>query len=79
MKKIILIGLAFLSFSCVDQTDRLKSAQALYPKCVVQPTTSLLSRDGYDVMVEDTVANQIYVLRFYPFSKSKISDIRNIK
>lgn len=59
--------------------DRLSDAQKKYPKCIVQPTTSLLSRDGYDIMVEDTISNQIYVLRYYPFSKSNVADIRNIK
>jgi hypothetical protein len=79
MKKIlILLPLLWLS-SCIDQMDRLNDAQHKYPKCVIQPTTSLLSRDGYDIMVEDTIANQIYVLSYYPFSTSKIADIRNIK
>jgi hypothetical protein len=59
--------------------ERLNDAQHKYPKCIIQPTTSLLSRDGYEVMVEDTIANQIYVLNYYPFSTSKIADIRNIK
>ena len=80
MKKTILILLSIvLLTSCIDQMDRLNDAQHKYPKCVIQPTTSLLSRDGYDVMVEDTISNQIYVLRYYPFSISKIEDIRNIK
>lgn len=59
--------------------DRLADAQKKYPKCVVQPTTSLLAKNGYDIMVEDTISNQIYVLRYYPFSISKVADIRNIK
>jgi hypothetical protein len=59
--------------------DRLSDAQKKYPKCIVQPTTSLLSKDGYSIMVEDTISNQIYVLRYYPFSISKVADIRNIK
>jgi hypothetical protein len=79
MKKIlILLPLLWLT-SCIDQMDRLRNAQQSYPKCIIQPTTSLLSRDGYDIMVEDTIANQIYVLRYYPFSTTKIADIRNIK
>jgi hypothetical protein len=79
MKKIlILLPLLWLT-SCVDQMERLNDAQHKYPKCIIQPTTSLLSRDGYEVMVEDTIANQIYVLNYYPFSTSKIADIRNIK
>ena len=79
MKKILfslsLIGLT----SCVNQIDRLNDAQKKYPKCIIQPTTSLLARDGYDIMVEDTINNQIYVIRYYPLSSTKISDIRNIK
>ena len=79
MKKFLLslslIGLT----SCVNQIDRLNDAQKKYPKCIIQPTTSLLARDGYDIMVEDTINNQIYVIRYYPFSKTSISDIRNIK
>lgn len=76
----VLVTLAILALtSCVNQMDRLKDAQKKYPKCIVQPTTSLLARDGYDIMVEDTISNQIYVLRYYSFSSTKIWDIRNIK
>ena len=78
MKKTLLLAVLVLT-SCVNQLDRLKDAQKKYPKCIVQPTTSLLSREGYEVMVEDTINNQIYVLSYYPFSSTKISDIRNIK
>lgn len=78
MKKLLLLSLIGLS-SCVNQIDRLTDAQRKYPKCIVEPTTSLLAKEGYEVMVEDTIANQIYVLRYYPFSSNKISDIRNIK
>ena len=75
---LILLSTALLT-SCIDQSDRLINAQKRYPKCVVQPSTSLLSQSGYDVMVEDTISNQIYVLRYYPMSTTKIADIRNIK
>jgi hypothetical protein len=78
MKKLFLLVAIGLT-SCVNQMDRLQDAQKKYPKCIVQPTTSLLARDGYDVMIEDTINNQIYVLRYYPLSTTKISDIRNIK
>jgi hypothetical protein len=79
MKKTLLV-LAVLGLTgCVNQMDRLKDAQKKYPKCIVQPTTSLLARDGYEVMVEDTITNQIYVLSYYSFSTTKISSIRNIK
>jgi hypothetical protein len=79
MKKLLLILPILFLTSCIDQMDRLADAQKKYPKCIIQPTTSLLSRDGYDIMVEDTISNQIYVLRYYPFSISKVADIRNIK
>jgi hypothetical protein len=79
MKKLIFLTALIFLTSCVNQMDRLTDAQRKYPKCIVEPTTSLLARDGYEVMVEDTITNQIYVLRYYPFSSTKISDIRNIK
>jgi hypothetical protein len=79
MKKLLLILPILFLTSCIDQMDRLADAQKKYPKCIIQPTTSLLSRDGYDIMVEDTISNQIYVLRYYPFSTTKVADIRNIK
>jgi hypothetical protein len=78
MKKTLLLAVLALT-SCVNQMDRLKDAQTKYPKCIVQPTTSMLARDGYEIMVEDTITNQIYVLSYYPFSTTKISSIRNIK
>ena len=79
MKKLLLIFPILFLTSCIDQMDRLADAQKKYPKCIIQPTTSLLAREGYDIMVEDTISNQIYVLRYYPFSISKVADIRNIK
>jgi hypothetical protein len=78
MKKLLLLSVLALT-GCVNQMDRLKDAQKKYPKCIVQPTTSLLARDGYEVMVEDTITNQIYVLSYYSFSTTRISSIRNIK
>jgi hypothetical protein len=78
--KTTILALAVLALtSCVNQMDRLRDAQKKYPKCIVQPTTSLLARDGYEIMVEDTITNQIYVVSYYPFSTTKISAIRNIK
>ena len=79
MKKLLAILSAITLTSCVNQIDRLADAQKKYPKCVIQPTTSLLARDGYEIMVEDTINRQIYVIRYYPFSTTKISDVRNIK
>lgn len=79
MKKLVLIIALFTLTSCVNQMDRLSDTQKKYPKCIVQPCTSMLARDGYDIMVEDTISNQIYVVSYYPFSTTKISSIRNIK
>jgi hypothetical protein len=79
MKKILLVLFALQLTSCVNQIDRLQDAQKKYPKCIIQPTTSLLAERGFDVMVEDTVTNQIYVLNYYAFSSNKIYSIRNIK
>lgn len=75
---IVLLTLTALT-GCVNEMDRLNDAQKKYPKCVIQPTTSLIAREGYQIMVEDTTANQIYVLSYYPFSTCKIMSIRNIK
>jgi hypothetical protein len=79
MKKVLLVLAVLGLTSCVNQMDRLKDTQKKYPKCIVQPTTSMLARDGYEIMVEDTITNQIYVVSYYPFSTTKISAIRNIK
>lgn len=78
MKKILLLTVLALT-SCVNEMDRLRDAQKKYPKCIVQPTTSLLAQKGYEIMVEDTINNQIYVLDYYTGSSTKIWDIRNIK
>lgn len=80
MKKVLLLLVAGVSLTgCVNQMDRLVDAQKKYPKCIVQPSSSLLAHSGYDIMVEDTITNQIYVLRYYDFSSTRIQDIRNIK
>ena len=79
MKKTLL-ALAVLGLtSCVNEMDRLKDAQKKYPKCIVSPSTSLLAREGYEIMVEDTINNQIYVLKYYIGSSTRIYSIRNIK
>jgi hypothetical protein len=79
MKKLVLLVSIIGLTSCVNQMDRLQDAQKKYPKCIVQPTTSILARQGYEIMVEDTINNQIYVLHYYMGSSTKIWDIRNIK
>ncbi len=79
MKKLVLLVSIIGLTSCVNQMDRLQDAQKKYTKCIVQPTTSILARQGYEIMVEDTINNQIYVLDYYMGSSTKIWDIRNIK
>ena len=79
MRKVIFIFMACAMTSCVNQMERLSDAQKKYPKCVVQPTTSLFARQGYEILIEDTIAKQMYVLMYYPFSTTKIAEIRNVK
>lgn len=78
MKHIIIILTLFLS-SCVNYIDRQNNLQKIYPKNIITPSTSLLSEQGYDFLMEDTIGNQIYAVKFYPFSAERISSIRNIK
>lgn len=78
MKKLlILIGIVFL-LSCADQTKRQKFLEKQYPHSKVEPATGLIQRDGYEFIVIDT-SNQIIAVSFYPFSETKISDLRNIR
>lgn len=79
MKYIIILILLITFSSCVDQSDRIKDTQKRYPKCVIEPCTSLLKREGYEIMVTDTIINQIYAVSYYPFSSTNISSIVNIK
>lgn len=78
MKNLFFISILFLS-SCVNYVDRQNNLQKLYPKNVITPATSLLSERGYEFLMEDTITNQIYAVKFYLFSTEKISEIRNIK
>lgn len=80
MKKIIIIlsiTLTFLS-SCVDQVNRQKHVQKLYPSCKVEPATGIIQQNGFDFVVIDTT-NQIIAVAFYPFSETKIIHLRNIR
>ena len=79
MKKIIILTLAFIFLSgCVDQVNRQKHIQKLYPNCKVEPATGLIQQNGYDFIVIDST-NQIIAVDFYIFSETKISHLRNIR
>jgi len=79
MKKLIIIGLSILSISCMDFHKRQENLQKIYPKTVITPATGMISSQGYEFLMEDTISNQIYAVRFGVFSYTRISDIRNIK
>ena len=76
--KIILLALAIGLMGCADETNRQKHLQSIYPNCKVEPATGLIQRDGYNFIVIDTT-NQIIAVSFYPFSETKIMDLRNIR
>ena len=76
--KLIIIALAIGMVGCADGTNRQKHLQTLYPHCKVEPATGLIQRDGYNFIVIDST-NQIIAVSFYPFSETKILDLRNIR
>lgn len=76
--KLMIITLAIGLMGCVDATNRQKHLQSIYPNCKVEPATGLIQRDGYDFIVIDT-NNQIIAVCFYPFSETKIENLRNIR
>lgn len=79
MKKLIIIGLSILSISCMDFHKRQQNLQKMYPKNVITPATGLLTNQGYEFLMEDTINDQIYAVRFGEFSYTRIANIRNIK
>ena len=78
MKKLLIILTTMTLIGCADQTKRQKHLQSLYPECKVEPATGLIQRDFYDFIVIDST-NQIIAVRYYPFSETKISMLRNIR
>lgn len=80
MKKLMIIGLSILSISCMDFHKRQQNLQKMYPKNVITPATSFLKNNGgYEFLMEDTINNQLYAVRFGAFSYTRIANIRNIK
>ena len=76
MKKLIVLALSLTG--CADQSKRQQHLQTLYPTCKVEPATGLIQREGYDFIVIDSTL-QIIAVRYYPFSETKISSLRNIR
>ncbi len=79
MKKTLIYITLILMCSCVNEFDRIEDCKKKYPNSIVTPSTSLIKSQGYDITAEDTITNQIYAIRYYPFSSSKILDITNIR
>ena len=78
MKKLIVLALSLSLTGCADQSKRQQHLQTLYPTCKVEPATGLIQREGYDFIVIDSTL-QIIAVRYYPFSETKISSLRNIR
>ena len=79
MKKlIILLALIATISSCADQSKRQNHLMLTYPSCKVEPATGLIQRSGFEFIVIDTTG-QIIAVSFYPFSETKISNIRNVR
>jgi hypothetical protein len=79
MKEIITLYLMLIFLNgCVDQVNRQKHVQKLYPNCKVEPATGLIQQNGYDFIVIDSI-NQIIAVDFYMFSETKIMNLRNIR
>lgn len=76
--KLIIIALTIGMVGCADQTNRQKHVQTIYPHCKVEPATGLIQKNGYNFIVIDS-NNQIIAVSFYPFSETKIMDLRNIR
>ena len=78
MKKIILITSILFFSSCVNEINRQKNLEKMYPNCKVEPATGLIKQGGYGYIVIDSNM-QIIGVSFYPWSESKISNLRNVR
>lgn len=78
MKKLLFLLLIVLTTSCVDQINRQRHLEKMYPRCKVEPATGLIQKDGFDFIVIDST-NQIIAVNFYIFSENKIWSLRNIR
>ena len=74
---IILLALTILN-GCADDYKRIEDCKKKFPNCRVTPSTGLIQRQGYEVTVFDTLKNQMYAVSYYPFSETKICNLRNI-
>lgn len=80
MKKILAFILVAATFaSCASDYDRLADAKKKYPNCIVTPSTQLLSHQGFEITVEDTITGQIYAISYYVGSTTRIHQVRNIR
>lgn len=77
-KKILILVAVITLCGCADQTKRQEHLQKRYPKSKVEPSTGLIQQDGYEFIIIDS-NNQIIAVSFYPFSESKILNLRNIR
>jgi len=79
MKKITLAILIIgMMVGCTDQNKRLEYLKKTFPNSKIEPSTGLIQERGYSFICIDT-NNQIIAVRFYPFSETSISDLRNIR
>jgi len=78
-KHIAILALGIFITGCASDYDRLADAQKKYPHCIVTPSTQLLSNQGYELTVEDTITGQIYAVSYYIGSTTKIQSVRNIR
>ena len=78
MKKLLFLLLIVLTTSCVDQLNRQKHLEKMYPHCKVEPATGLIQKEGYSFIIVDST-NQIIAVNFYPFSETKIWSLRNVR
>jgi hypothetical protein len=78
MKRVIYLLFAISLLGCADQSKRQKHLQSLYPNCKIEPATGLIQQNGYDFIVIDST-NQIIAVDYYPFSETKIANLRNIR
>jgi len=79
MKKILIILTSILVISCMDFHERQINLQKMYPKNIITPATGIIADKGYQFLMEDTINNQIYAVKFGEFSYTRIAGIRNIK
>jgi hypothetical protein len=79
MRKLLFIIFTITTLlSCADEQKRQSYLEKTYPHCKVEPATGLVQKQGFEFIVIDTNF-QIVGVSFYPFSKTKISHLRNVR